>query len=493
MATALYKDNFFSGVNYDYILAVKYNDNCIEKYNIPIKKDLSLIEDIAHMVEDDSYEADDIYNRFKRFYGNNGKFEYCLAHSRLTDSYINDINYPEFEATLYIEEAYSRKEAIKTAKNDAIKDRLYRNFLIWSKRQKIDLSNQCLPYIFAVNYHNAVINHNIESNFFLYSNETHGRFRYPRKINDDIDIEVRTNFCYGGASSLVVIITYKGIPILPYSIWIKYFYAGYNEIIRCTRSYQPNRKNWNMCIDFVVWFVKNAIDNPNEFVQSTVMQEVENLVDGLECIFNLSDEEMRERLDVSLNNENYLGKHYIGIRAARMATGQDAEYYSISPDEAKLVYRMEKITGALHFLRSLRRLSELYSDTENSIYRIKDINTLFYPEITTAIPPVKKQIAELNKKLKPLLNYLDYIKKKYNYLENKLQKLMERTDWSKRNEVKENYINRNPYYIKLEKEINEVDTQIENLKNEINNRESYLKRLEESKLLVEQCTHINNQ
>lgn len=492
MAIPIYKDVFFNGINYDYILAVKFDNNHIKKCTIPIKKDISLIEDIIHMVEDESYEVDDIYNRFKRYYVDYGSFEYCLGHSRLSDHYINDIKYPEFDFSFYRKESYLRKDAIKTAKNDVVKNRLQKSFLAWNKRQKIDYSNLCLPYIFAVNYHNAVTNYKIESNYFLYSNEKHGRFKYPRKINEDIDIEIRSNFCYGGASSLVVIITYKGIPILPYSIWVKYFYAGFNEIIRCTRSYRPDRTNWNECIDFVVWFVQNAIDNPDEFVRSTVMQEVENLMTGLESIFTLSDEEMRKKLDVSISNENNLGKYYIGIRSTRMANERDVEYYSISPNEAKLVYRMEKITGALHFLSSLRRLSEIYENITQDINRIKEINVSFYPEIIIAISPVKEQIADMNIKLKPILKNLDNIKRKFNYLDDKLQKLLERTDWNNITEVKERFINRNPQYTKLAKEIDEIDMQISNLKNELNNRESYLKRLEDSKRLIEHYTQNNN-
>lgn len=492
MAIPIYKDVFFKGINYDYILAVKYDNNHIEKCTIPIKKDNSLIEDIIHMVEDESYEVDDIYNRFKRYYGNYGFFEYCLGQSCLRDRYINDIKYPEFELTSYRKESSLRKEAIQKAKNEAVKNRLQKKFYDWSKRKKIDYSNLCLPYIFAVNYHNAVIDNNIDGNYFLYSNEQHGRFRYTRKINEDVDIEISSNFCYGSSSSLVVIITYKGIPILPYSIWVKYFYARYNEIIRCTRSYLPNRINWNECIDFVVWFVQNAIDNPDEFIRSTVMQEVNNLMIGLEGIFTLSDDEMRNKLDVSHNNEISLGKYYIGIRATSMATAQDLEYYSISPNEAKLVYRMEKITGALHFLSSLRRLSEIYENVTQNINRIKEINVSLYPEIVSAIPPVKKHIADLNIKLRPILKNLDNVKRKFDYLDDKLQKLLERTDWNNRTEVKERFINRNPQYTKLAKKIDEIDMQISNLKNELNNRESYLKRLEDSRLLIEHYTHINN-
>ena len=106
-----------------------------------------------------------------------------------------------------------------------------------------------------------------------------------------------------------MIVTYKGIPILPYSIWVNYFYAGFNEIIRCTRSYEPNRENWNVCMDFVVWFIEKAIENPENFVKEVMSQEVDDLVKGIEKLFKLTDKEMENELSISCADKIFQEKY----------------------------------------------------------------------------------------------------------------------------------------------------------------------------------------
>ena len=464
-------------------MAVRYDDDKIEKCIIPIHKDENTIDEIYRMVDDDAYDVDDIKNLFRRKYGDNGDYEYCLGFSRLTDYYIDAISYPDYNTLKYWEAAKDYKDRIKKAKNETMKKRIQLMFNKWNRAEKKKYINQCLPYIFASNYHDAVVNNRIDKDYFIFSNETHGRFQYAHKITEDIDIEIHTNFCYGNSSSLAVIIKYKGIPILPYSIWVNYFYARYNEIIRCTRSYEPCRSNWNTCMDFVVWFVTKAIEQPEAFVKETIMQEVDGLIKGIEELFKLTDDEMEQRLSTSIPDV-FHDKYYIGIKTARMAVNNDILYYKISPKEAKLVYRMEKITGALHFLNSLRQLSEIYDGIDKTIDRIKEINLSFYPEVVEAIPPVQKHISELNGTLKPIEKRLNSIQQKFDDLDKRLNIRLEKADWDKKEETQKLFIGRNPQYLVYKEKISELTGQVLDLKYQIANRNHYLERLEEALILV---------
>lgn len=147
---------------------------------------------------------------------------------------------------------------------------------------------------------------------------------------------------------------------------------------------------------------RKAIENPENFVKEVMSQEVDDLVKGIEKLFKLTDKEMENELSISCADKIFQEKYYIGIRTARMASQQDVRYYTISPEEAKLVYRMEKITGALHFLESLRKLSDIYNGVDQAIIRIKEINALFYPEIHVAISSVTEYITEQVQTLKPI-------------------------------------------------------------------------------------------
>jgi len=491
MESSLYKNRFFEGVNFDYILAIKYNENKIEKHKIPINKNGMLIENMFQMVDDETYEADDIYYAFKRHYYDCGDFEYCLGHGSLLSFYIDSIRYPFFDEQKHRKQAQVYKKRIASAKNESARRWIQKDYNKWNHRKKIEYINKCLPYVFACNYHDAVVKNNIEKNYFIYSNETHGRFCYSSKINEDLEIKLKTNFCYGSSSSLVVIISYKGIPILPYSIWVNYYYAGFNEIIKCTRSYNPNRANWITCMDFVVWFVEKAIVNPEVFVKETIIQEVDGLVKGIEGLYSLTDEEMKKKLSISRPNDTLRDKYYIGIRTARMASKQEIQRYTISPEEITLVYRMEKITGALHFLNSLRKIQEIYDGVEQAINKIKEFNANFYPEIIKAIPPVKEYISELNNKLKPIEKNFSFIQKRYDLLEAKLRRRLDRTDLGKKEVVEIAFKKNNPQYTIMKDEIQELGQQIWDLKHKIRDRENYLHQLEDAQSLVKRHVVID--
>ncbi len=482
MKQSLYKDRFFHGVNYDYIIALKYDDNDIERCEIPINKDEWLIDDIYSMVDDDMYEVDDIYNAFNRRYKDCGDFDYCLGHKSLTDHHIDAISYPSFDVTRYREQARIYTDRIKSAKSDASKEWNQKEFNKWSFLQKKEYLNKCLPYVFACNYHDALIKNDIKNNYFIYSNEKHGRFlKYDIKITEDIEIDIKTNFCFGSSSSFAVTITYKGIPIIPYSTWIRFYYAGFNEIITYTRSYFPDRKNWENCMDFVVWFVRKALENPEGFVKETIFDEVKNLMNGIEEVFNLSDEKMKYYMTFSNEDKEINDKYYIGI-TAHEADNKEMKYYSIAPEEVKFVFRMEKITGALLFIKSLRELREIDCDFEQVINRIKEINELIYPELLNAIPPVREYIAELQSNLAALEKRFDVVKKRYESYEDRLNKKLDKIiDKDKRKEAEESFVKFNPQYIKYKDEYIDLLIRIRELKERIENRGSYLKKLEDAK------------
>ena len=65
MKPRVYDNRYYDGVNFDYVLAVKYDENKIEKHKIPIRKNEVLIEELIRMVDEDIYEADDIYYKFR--------------------------------------------------------------------------------------------------------------------------------------------------------------------------------------------------------------------------------------------------------------------------------------------------------------------------------------------------------------------------------------------------------------------------------------------
>ena len=229
------------------------------------------------LLEDKTADACDVYNAISKCLFSN-LYTYCLAHE-YTDSYISPINPVDFDYFNYrkllkedIElrvanklkwlpkDAQNNRRKIEEAHKSAWEDLYYKIY----KRKKI-LVDAALPYIYAYDYENALINYNIAENSIIFSHERHGdqrnnKFRennIEHKINDDISVKISTNFCFGSSSYFHVTVIYKGIALLPYSVWVRYYYARYSELLGCTRSYQRNRENWLNCMNFLEKFIND--------------------------------------------------------------------------------------------------------------------------------------------------------------------------------------------------------------------------------------------
>lgn len=244
-------------------------------------------------------------------------------------------------------------------------------------------------------------------------------------------------------------------------------------------------------MDFVVWFVKKAIDNPEGFVKDTILDEVKTLMDGLEKVLHISDEEMKYYMEFDNKDKVLQDKYYIGIRSGREANSNEIKRYSIAPEEVKFVFRMEKITGALRFIKSLKELREIDCDFEKVINRVKEMNEMIYPELLNAIPPVRESVAELQASLTSLEKRFNIVKRRYESYEDRLNKRLEKyTGTDERKKAEESFIKLNPQYIKYKNEYYDLLIQIGELKERLKKRESYLLKLEEAKTLVLKHTSV---
>lgn len=487
------------GVNYDFVLVAKYEGSEIRIDKIQIQRNLALIKKLVSMLNNDNYDAADMYKRFYWEISNYEALPYCLKHEYY-DSYISDIEFPEMDIKKYrqdkdkfLEKEYNRKlkfiyrnklsskeyeEKKKKAKADA--DVSVKKIV---QKDKEELINRLLVYIYAHDYHKALKNNCILDKYDMFSNEIHGRFVYSHEINDDIKIKTSTNFCYGSASYFHIIVSYKGIDLLPYSVWIKYYYAGFNELLGCTRSYMLNRKSWEYCMNFIKTFVGKALADPDRFIKEDVMLEVNELMNGLEEIYDLSDSTLRNRLEVSHIDEDET--RYIGIRAIRHSNSTDKNSYSVSPKECALVYRMEKISGSLRFLKSLRSISSLYSEVEPAINRIAEMNRDIYPELCSSLIIVSEDLLKLKNELEPQEKSLTKYEHKLDILNSKLLRRLEKADLDQRTNIRKKLLEVNPYYHELERIINELKIKINQLRDKIYRLDYLRKRLLSFKELIE--------
>ncbi|MCH5326379.1 MAG: hypothetical protein J1E29_04145 [Duncaniella sp.] len=491
-----------NGVNYDYIVALINRGDKVAVEEFAINRHYQEMTRALELLEDETADACDVYNAISKCLFSN-LYTYCLAHE-YTDSYINPISPVDFDYFSYrkllneaielrvanklkllSKDVQNKRDKIEEARKSAWEDLYYK---IYKTKKK--LVDAALPYIYAYDYENALINYNIAENSIIFSHERCGdqrnnKFRennIEHKINDDISVKISTNFCFGSSSYFHVTVIYKGIALLPYSVWVRYYYAGYSQLLGCTRSYKNKRESWHNCMNFLEKFINSALQDPDSFIHNEVMYEINGLIEGLEEIFNYDEEKFEKEL---LVKERPGDERYIGIIGVWYALERDEQQYKIAPKEISMIYKMEKISGALRFLDSLRKIKEIYAEVSDVIERIIEMNRLIYPQVEAAIPPVEQEIRKLNSELQPLERRLNSCELSFARIDNKLQiRIKGVFDKEEKRKIKETFEKNNPKYIELRDLIDNLRSEKYDLENKIRKREEVLKKLNSYKSLI---------
>ena len=185
-------------------------------------------------------------------------------------------------------------------------------------------------------------------------------------LNNDIKVVYLTNFGYGSASYFFLQIYYKGIGILPYSQWIHYRKASVSEIIRYTRRYHLDNQEWMKTMAFTADVYNSAVSDPASFVEKNILNEVEEMVSGLEKIQSATS----YRAEESFFNPSTI-----------IITGDDM-----------IRFKGEKISGALSFLDQLQTLAPITNKVGSYIQRIMNCNFTVVGELEKAISSKKKYL-----------------------------------------------------------------------------------------------------
>lgn len=489
--------NIAKGVNYDYILILRLNDEQrLELKKVSIKRSMSLINKLLSYCEDNNNDIVDMCQLFQHSINNTESFEYCLSYS-YSDSYIKEVHFPELDIDEYRSEEqayrdYLYQRAYKRAKynhrdwsdyeleheaNRIIEDDI-KKFI---KKKKNLYIKKCLNYIYSFDYNRTLSTLQSFINIISFSNERHGRFAYEHEVNKDLKVRISTNFCYGSASSFRVVITYKGIELLPYSLWVKYYYAGFSELLHCTRSYHVCRSSWDICMRFVVDFVNSAIDNPDAFVRNVVMKEVNEMMNGLRKIFTLGKEYLNRIMELDPSKE----REYVGIRDIHHCNAFDRKYYSVYPNEMYLVYRIGKISGALRFLDNLKQLAKICTEINSFIEELFSMNVSIYPELTDAIPPISSDVIQLERKLKREVKQLNRLEKRFEYLDNKLDRILSKCNLKDQYSRQQMFLKANPTYEKLKEQIQLQRNTVSLIQWDLSQRNEFLSDLKRFKIIIE--------
>ena len=205
-----------------------------------------------------------------------------------------------------------------------------------------------------------------EPSVLAYSHRRVGWASPAFNLNDDIKVVYLTNFGYGSASYFFLQIYYKGIGILPYSQWVHYRKACASDIIRYTRRYHLNNQEWMKTMAFTADVYNSAVSDPGSFVEKNILNEVEEMVSGLE--------------QIRLASKYYIQESFFN-ESSVLISGDDM-----------VRFKGEKISGALNFLDQLQTLTPITDKVGLYIKRIMDCNNSVIPELKTAIVNKKKYL-----------------------------------------------------------------------------------------------------
>ncbi len=238
----------------------------------------------------------------------------------------------------------------------------------------------------------------------VYSHRNVGWRRYNYQLNETLSIDISTNFCYGYASYFAVTLVFLGIRIIPYSRLVLYQYANVAQILRYTREYRVLDISWKYAIDFVRDASNDFLINGKEsFVAEYMVKECETLIQLLPQ-YLVTDE-----FNLSENTHGFFFEENKNFRKVKL------EGYLL------IIFRAEKVTGAINFYSSIQELSVLFP-VEKYLNCIKNCSLQIMPQLNIAIEELDKLLLTIKKQIdieKELLNLLKLESEEKKKLQNK--------------------------------------------------------------------------
>lgn len=465
-------------LNKDYILTIVKTGEQVELIEQKIVHNYKdLIDFLKQQVENDRYS---IFQMEDKFFSSipdpNVGFSYLYPYS-YTSSYVDYVFCPS-----RIDQKEFKTELNK--KDSETSKRLYEEYL---KRNFVDKASR---FIMAFEYNQTLDKIRESHEVKMYSSDLIGWTIFNFNINEDVQVNVRTNFGYGSSSYFTLLLKYKGINIIPYSHIVEYYYANAIDIIRCTESYSPIRENWKRAMTLVIDAANAAMISSDSFINKYIIEECRKMITELR-ILNSDSKCFYDRIS-TVSHSN------LKIYNVRDIDGYRRELYEIYPDEVLFTFRCEKVSGALHFLDNLTSQAEYIPEIETLITELKSMNRNLIPEIDCRIPQIENQIkeaelkkqvlenekSEINKEIEPHIKIIENIKEERK--RQKEQKGETVYGWILSNEITQEYKNKNEDFKDLQDKLYVISDMISKLSTEIIRRSEFKKMLLGCRELIEE-------
>ena len=466
-----------SQVNEKYVLAlVENSDTTLSVRRMDIPSSEVPIAKLEAMVDNPNRTVYDMSSYFYSLFSPKVKaFAFCYP-SEYNDSYIDSRSVPEeisyadyVKGVKDLEATFNAKHRFSREPLDALKLKLDKEIIEANQSAKKKYLKKASIYIKCQRLSETVNKIKGHEGIKLYSRDVVGYSTYTHKINDDITVELRTNFGFGRAAYFNLAIKYKDIVVLPYSYLVHYYYANMKSLMACTRAYRPLRESWEASIDFIADFVNQSIYDPRRFVSKYVIKEVEEMMKGLRAIMD-NPAEVQSRIKDSCSSE-------IRLSVIRPFNKDEFVMMETMADELTTLFKAEKITGALLFVENLRQLQEICGDMSALIDEILSMNKEVKPEISPVLKSVRSTIETFKREEMNLERQIKFKENRKLYFDKRKERLQAKMTFTEKIAHDKIFREKNPLYVKLEEEINELNQKVYNLQDWIRKRERVEERL----------------
>ena len=392
--------------NIDYLCIIREKEGKTAFETVSIPQSVELVSKLEGMVENSNVSVLDMQAQMNLAFSEAERrtINYVSPHS-YASSFIDLACYPVvYTFASYDEklaEVKERATSFFAAKNEALQKENPSGYQVALKEyieerlseHKAALKKNYLRdarrYINADNYTRTLSQARSMGDVRMYSTDTRGWSDFDYKVTDDIAIHLRTNFGYGSSSYFRLVLSYKGIEILPYSYMVKYYYANRRDLLRYTRLYDVAHDSWNIAFAFVEEAANLASRSAQQFLEKWVLNEVKEMVCGLHGILENPAFHVRDMV-------NQAGKSAdCGYLSVRNMCRSEKSCYGVYPAEMTMAIQAEKLTGALDFLGNLTAFSRLIPDIEGFIGEIKEMAVAIIPGLDAMVEKIVGRVAAL--------------------------------------------------------------------------------------------------
>lgn len=466
-----------SEVNEKYVLTLVENSDAtlsVRKMDIPSSE--VPIAELQAMVENSNRTVYDMSSYFYSVFSPKIKaFAFCYP-SEYNSSYIdqravpNEISYADYiDGVKEIEKSFNAKHLYSKDTKEALKAKLDKEIEAANKSAKELYFKKASIYIMCLRLSETVKKIKEKGEIKLYSRDIVGFSTYMHPINDDITVELRTNFGYGSAAYFNLAVKYKDIVILPYSYLVHYYYANMKSLMACTRAYRPLRDSWESSINFIADFVNQSVADPKKFIGEYVIREIEEMMKGLRAIMDNPAEVQSRIKDSSLSE--------IRLSVIRPFNKDEIVMMETMSDELTTLFKAEKITGALLFIESLMQLQEVCGDMSPLIDEILSMNKMVKPEIPPVLNSVRSMIEAFKKEVKIIERQIKFKENRIRYFEQRKEHIQAKMTFAEKIAHDKIFREKNLQYVKLEEELEELNKKLYELHSKILKRERVEERL----------------